>query len=678
MKIIFLAISALFISTYGFCQRQEPCAFDKYMRNHTESARLAEELIQRNLAGIGHHSGVHGSHLPGLKVIPVVVHVIHNGGIENISDVQIQSQIDILNQDFRRIPGSPGFGTGVDAEIEFCLAKKDPIGKCTNGIIRIQSSLSNHQTYQRSQLKQLSYWDNTRYLNVYVVKNINNGVGILGYSSFPGGPPDEDGIVVRHDYFGNIGTAAGGMGRTTTHEIGHWFGLYHTFNGGCGTDTCTTGDMVCDTPPVSAPNFGCPTINSCTNDSYSDQVENYLDYTDDACKSKFTLGQKNRMHAALTSLRPDIWATWNIDSTGCDSGYASSGPCNVISDFVCLSRNICSGTSAQFTNRSQNSPLSFIWSFPGGTPTSSTAANPVITYPASGTFDVKLIATNSVGNDTLLIPNYITVNTPPIGQPLPYYEGFEDALFPPAGITVDNPDGGITWERDVTAKPYGGTGSAKINNLINTNYGQSDALILPGLDFTSATVPQYLFFYWAYARSDPSYSDELIVLASKDCGATWSQIFYRTGSSLATGPTQTTPYIPDNTTVWKNARINLSAYTTEKNVIFKFVNVTDGGNNLYLDNIGIGIAPMGIDVVSNQAPVVYPNPANDLLFVEKGSNNGYPLVFTLYDCTGRIISSTTKSETKFTVDIASLSPGIYLFEAKCNGVIVERNKLIKY
>lgn len=612
MKLLFTAF-AILCTAVAFGQ-QAPCAFDQYQRKHQPQMAAAEERIQQALAQT---QGLQYSHTPGLKIIPVVVHVIHDGGTENISEAQIQSQIAVLNEDFRRIAGTPGEGAGVDALVEFCLAKKDPQGRCTNGIVRVQNTLSVHQTYQRSLLKQLSYWDNTRYLNMYVVKSINGSSGILGYSSFPGGPADEDGIVVRHDYFGNIGTAAGGMGRTTTHEIGHWFGLYHTFQGGCGTsDTCNTGDNVCDTPPVANPNFGCPspTINSCSNDSYPDQIANYLDYTDDNCKSMFTLGQKNRMHAALAALRPAIWTAWNIDSTGCDSGFAN-GPCAVIPNFIALNTQICTGSSITFYDRSQNNPLSYNWTFGGGSPASSSAANPTVTYTTPGVYDVKLIATNAQGTDSLVRTAYVTVTIPPTGQALPFAEDFETPVFPSGGILIDNPDGGITWERDTVAVAYDGRGSAKINNLINTNYGQSDAMELPAFDFTSVSVPQRLYFYYAYARSDPNYSDELIVLASKDCGVNWTQLFYRTGNTLATGPTQITPYLPDTATVWKKANISLAPYAGEQNVRIRIVNVTDGGNNLYIDNINIGLWPLDVseNVIAEDAVKIFPNPAHDQL-----------------------------------------------------------------
>ncbi|MCD6019717.1 MAG: domain containing protein [Bacteroidetes bacterium] len=616
MRSIFNTFIFLLFSTAVQAQNTEPCYFDKYQRNNKKSVDAAESVIGQNLTRAQQKLLSTNS---TLKIIPVVIHVIHDGGTNNISDAQIQSQIDVLNEDFRKKAGTNGFGNGVDTDIEFCLAKKDPLGKCTNGIVRVKSGLTNHQTYQRGQLSLLSYWDNTRYLNIYVVKNINNGSGTVGYASFPGGPSNEDGIVVRHDYFGKTGTAAASLGRTTSHEIGHWFGLYHTFNGGCGVDTCADGDIVCDTPPAANPNYGCPVINSCFNEvpDVNDQIQNYMDYSNDNCKNMFTNGQKQRMQATLLSLRSDIWQPWNIDSTGCDSGFVNSN-CNVIADFVSLNPDICVGSSIIFYNRSQNNPTSYQWFFQGGTPAMSSIANPTVSYLSIGSYQVKLITTNSYGTDSLILSNYINVTTPPVGQSLPYAENFESVTFPPNGITIDNPDGGITWERDTIATAYQGVASAKINNLINTNYGQSDAMVLPGLDFTSFAGTPYLIFKWAYAKSDPNYSDEMIVLVSKDCGVTWTQVFYRTGTALTTGSTQATPYIPNPGTVWKIANIGLLAYATYSNVLIKIVNVTDGGNNLYIDNINIGALMTGI-TESNQPSndfVIYPNPAKSLFSVE--------------------------------------------------------------
>lgn len=668
MKTILGIAAILFISNVQ-AQLSTPCWFDTYQRQNHLRIQNAEAIIQS--AAQYSVNASNSSH--SIKIIPVVVHVIHNGGVENISDEQIQSQIDVLNEDFRKMAGTNGFGNGVDTEIEFCLAKISPDGHCTNGIVRVQSTLTNHLTYQRAMLKQLSNWDNGRYLNIYVVKSINGGSATAGYASFPGGPPDEDGVVVRYNYFGRIGTvAAGTNGRTTTHEISHWFGLYHTFNNGCGTDTCTDGDYICDTPPVANPNFGCPTINSCSNDfpDAKDQVANYTDYTDDACKSMFTAGQKARMHATLNTIRKQIWGASNITATGCDTNFISPLVCPPVADFTALTTKICVGGNITFYSRSLNNPTSYKWIFTGGNPSVSSAANPVISYPLAGNYGVTLIVSDSSGTDTLELFNYINVSVPIAGLPTTWGDNFESINFPRNGLTVDNKDGGITWERTTDAA-FEGKASVRIQNLINTNYGQADALLLPRIDFTALTKPIKLGFKWAYARSDANYSDELIVLVSNDCGTTWAQKFSRTGNALVSGPTQTTLFIPDSTQ-WKTATIDLSSYSTSNNVDIKLVNVTDGGNALYIDSLKLGDFDFSTlkdsvkEVGKQNTLLLFPNPAQDLLTIKLfPGNNQFISEVEIINLVGeRILELKNLRVTETTINTSHLASGLHLISVK--------------
>jgi len=642
------------------------CGFDDFYKSRNEIAIAKTEAKYSKQAKVLRTQD-------SVKTIPVVVHVIHNGGTENITEAQIKNQIRILNEDYRKMTGTNGFGNGADSRINFCLATKNPDGKCTNGIVRIQSTLTNHKNYERTALGNLSNWDSKKYLNIYVVKSINNGSGTLGYASFPGGPENEDGIVILHNAFGDTGTVSVSssykLGRTLTHEVGHWLGLYHTFNNGCGNDLCAEGDYVCDTPPAINPNFGCPTINSCTNDSpdVSDQIENYMDYSNDVCKSIFTEGQATRMHNTLDSLRWDIWQTDNLISTGCDSLSTSDDSCIVIADFTSNRQQICVGNPVAFINKSLNNPTSYKWYFSGGSPATATTANVTVTYNSTGDYDVTLVSTNTFGQDSITLNNFITVTTPTVGTSLPFYEGFESTGFPANGIEIINSDNGITWERDTVAVAFEGKATAKINNLININYGQSDALVLPSLNLTSAASTPYLKFRWAYARSDANYSDEMIVLVSKDCGVNFTQLFYRTGTGLVTGTTQTTPYIPDSNTVWKSANISLANYFTYNNVIIKIVNVTDGGNNLYIDNISIADLSVGLDVVKTNNLIIYPNPATAEIFVSFDSAQRNATL-KITDYMGRIIKKVQLQNTDGSfnerINLENLPPSIYFLHIK--------------
>lgn len=673
---LFFLLSAMTL----IAQNSPPCWFDTYQRQNQFFIQKAERTINNAVQLNGDAS--RSSH--SIKIIPVVVHVVHNGGIENISDAQIQSQIDVLNEDFRKISGTNGDGSGVDTEIEFCLAKISPDGHCTNGIVRVRSTLTNHLTYQRAMLKQLSYWDNTRYLNMYVVKSINGGSGIAGYSSFPGGPSDEDGIVVRYNYFGRTGTIAPGTnGRTTTHEISHWFGLYHTFNNGCGIDTCTDGDYVCDTPPAADPNFGCPFVNSCSNDfpDVNDQIANYCDYSDDACKNMFTAGQRARMDATLNTFRTLIWSASNLTATGCDTSIVSPITCPPVADFTALITNICVGSTVTFYNRSLNNPINYKWTFSGGIPATSNVANPAVSYNTPGTYDVTLIVSDSTSSDTLELFSYINVTTPVAGIPNTWGDNFENGNFPTNGLMIDNPDGGITWERTTDAA-YEGIACARIQNLINTNYGQSDALLLPRIDFTALPIPVRLVFKWAYARSDANYSDELIVLVSNDCGTSWTQKFYRTGNALASGPTQTTLFIPDSTQ-WKTASIDLNSYSSSDHVDIKIVNVTDGGNALYIDSLKLGdfdfnTLPSSVVGLEVQKALLFPNPTqNQLTLKLEDANNPNISEVDVTDFVGKKILELKNLNTpEITINTSQLSNGLYLLSVK-SGNTYSQLKFIK-
>ncbi|MCB9263727.1 MAG: zinc metalloprotease [Lewinellaceae bacterium] len=232
----------------------------------------------------------------GVITIPVVVHVVFNNSTENISDAQVLSQITILNEDFRRMNADADntWPQAADSEIEFCLATVDPNGNPTTGITRTPTSVSSFGTsgnpVKFSSSGGVNAWPASDYLNIWVCDLAG---GLLGYAQFPGGNAATDGIVVDYAYFGNIGTATFPyhLGRTATHEVGHWLNLFHIWGDGpCGVD-----DLVADTPMSDASNFGCPIGHvSCGS---VDMVQNYMDYTDDACMNLLTQGQKSRMRA---------------------------------------------------------------------------------------------------------------------------------------------------------------------------------------------------------------------------------------------------------------------------------------------------------------------------------------------------------------------------------------------
>ena len=240
-----------------------------------------------------------GGRPPQVIKVPVVVHVLYNQKVENIGIEQIRSQIRVLNQDFRRknadaIRTPSAFsGIAADTEIEFVLANRDPSGRSTNGITRTYTNkesfaaFSDEMKYRSS--GGINAWPSTDYLNIWVC---NMSMGVLGFAQFPGGPKETDGVVIGYKFFGTTGTVRPpfNLGRTTTHEIGHWLNLRHIW----GDQPCGD-DQVADTPPASGPHHGC--VNSDFSCGSQDMVQNFMDYTDDACMNLFTKGQRYRMRS---------------------------------------------------------------------------------------------------------------------------------------------------------------------------------------------------------------------------------------------------------------------------------------------------------------------------------------------------------------------------------------------
>lgn len=246
----------------------------------------------------------------GPITIPVVVHVVYNKRSENISKAQINSQISVLNKDFRarntdraKVP-AVWKGLVADAKIQFALATEDPAGNTTTGVTRTKTSRTAFgvdDAVKSVATGGVDAWPTDRYLNMWVC---NLAGGLLGYAQFPGGPPETDGVVILNTAFGTRGTATApfNLGRTATHEVGHFFNLYHIWG---LYDDCTGGDRASDTPNAAGPNYGEPTFPhvSCNNGPNGDMFMNYMDYVDDEAMFMFTPQQVARMLTTLEGPR---------------------------------------------------------------------------------------------------------------------------------------------------------------------------------------------------------------------------------------------------------------------------------------------------------------------------------------------------------------------------------------
>jgi hypothetical protein len=249
----------------------------------------------------------------GIVTIPVVVHVVYNTAVENISDAQIASQLDALNRDYsarnddkNKVP-AVWKGLVTDSRIQFAAASQDPLGKPTDGINRVKTtrtSFGDDDGVKFTASGGADGWPTDRYLNLWVC---SLGGGLLGYAQFPGGPPATDGVVILNKAFGSKGSATApfNLGRTAVHEVGHWLNLRHIWG---DTEDCTGTDFVADTPNAQHPNFNKPTFPhiSCNNGPSGDMFMNYMDYVDDDTMVMLTAGQVARMQVALDTARSTI------------------------------------------------------------------------------------------------------------------------------------------------------------------------------------------------------------------------------------------------------------------------------------------------------------------------------------------------------------------------------------
>ena len=327
--------------------------------------------------------------------LPVVVHIVHDNGAENIPDAMVLQGVQHLNDAFANV-GYYNQNTGVNTQIQFCLAKQDPDGNATTGINRVQSSLTEfNYNIDDLTVKDLIRWDPYHYINIWLVREIcsNNGCGVAGYAYFPSAHgSDVDGIMMEAEWFG----ATNGTSGVQVHEMGHYLGLYHTFQNGCQNNDCLTdGDRVCDTPPdqSTAPVPCSGTANSCMTDVNSgfatdqnDMFINYMDYGDWDCYSAFTQGQTDRMHFSIDNIRHSL-----LDSKACND------PCmaNISAGFTPGDSQINVGQTLNFNNTTTGG-TTYQWLIDGVV--FSGAMNASYTFNTEGIYGIVLQAMNNDPN----------------------------------------------------------------------------------------------------------------------------------------------------------------------------------------------------------------------------------------------------------------------------------------
>ena len=572
-------------------------------------------------------------------------------------------------------------------------------------------------------MKSNTGWPRNKYLNIWVIKCIDlagsrGQCNILGFATFPLMSTTDQGVVVMSGYFG-----LPNQSQTTTHEIGHYLNLLHTFHfnnfqdgcAGLNNSNCgTSGDRVCDTPPTRQRNYGSARRqNTCfepdldtTGGDRPDQVRNYMDYVDDSSMDIFTDGQRRRMFSALNTAsdRKPLWQASNLLATGTGpygrikANFALQGcdqpPCYV-----------CPGQQLNLTSYSTGKPSSFTWQIrQGSTVISSSNTGPCtqMTAPTNpGTYDIRLQVSNLAARtaDTTYT-GFLIVRDPAQAQSYPFSEGFEGSTFPPAGWVYQNPDfatgnSNLTWERfNSTGRGSFGASNAmaRLRNFVYYNRTQRDHLITPLIDIpATAENPAiefdvyYRALYWENTRANQYgylYGDTLAVYISKDCGTTWQRLYHKGGEDLdVTGSPiqvigrnissneQAVPPSGANTD-WRHEIIYIpSTYKGEK-VLIRFENITEMGNNLFTDSIQVREASTTALVGSRPQSTLTltPNPTSQEAYLIATQAQGTLLHWTLYNTLGQALlsgeASLRTADERVTLPTHSLPAGLYVIKAQ--------------
>ncbi|HLP13666.1 MAG TPA: M43 family zinc metalloprotease [Flavobacteriales bacterium] len=681
-----IALAAFFGFTTMVNAQEHHCGTTERLlqiyKQHPELAAKRSEFMH-NVFSQPKKSGTRSA----VYTIPVVFHVIHKYGIENISDAQIFDEVNNLNENFNKMNADtidviPEFDSLIaDCKIQFRLATLDPDGNCTNGITRHYS----HETTEGDDYSKMSLWPRDKYLNIWVIAETIDDVAAYAYhpTDVAGTLAFADGIIVLHNYVGSIGTGSYAFSKTLTHEIGHWLSLPHTW-GDNNTNGATCGDdLIPDTPITKgSPTGNCTLDRDDCNPGIIENVQNYMDYS--YCNRMFTIGQAEVMTLTLNSdisFRKNLWQPENLVATGTD--VLTTPLCTPVADFRVNEKYICLGDAVTFIDESwRGAVTSYSWNFPGGTSSMLTSPNPVVTYNTPGWHNVTLTVTNAAGSDTKTITHAVYVSNGYADFYGATVENFENVATEPWWISDNDENNEAFWHRVSIPTAPSGTYCFELNNnkdltIFDYTYfdklgGSVDALISPSynLEYTSGAVLSFKYSCASHATLMSEMTEELRVYSTIDCGKTWVPRAYIAGTELVNGGIASGNYVPANSTsFWTTKNISLGVGIMQPNVRFKFeYTASDKSNNIYLDDININ----GINSVSETAEApfsfdVYPNPASpsENLTVAFTNETGV-MNIVLNDILGNVVYTQTVTEKGDNVKInvplnaLNISKGVYV------------------
>lgn len=658
-RFLFFIFSAFVLTSHA---QTLNCGFNEAYERLFKADHSARSRFETAILPDPVHRGVNSTSLTSFT-IPVVFHVLHMGGGENISDAQILNAVQILNRDFRKLnPDTTSIVTefknlAADCEINFVLASKDPDGKCTNGITRHYDTKTN---WNANMPADYTYtWPPSKYLNIYVVRSMQNGAA--GYTYLPGTVPTAmDAIVILNNFIGNTGTSNNSNSRALTHEVGHWFNLQHVWGSNNNPGVACGDDAVGDTPNTKGHTW-CNLLNAidCT-PGVKENIQNYMEYA--YCSRMYTIGQKTRMHNCLNSAtaeRNNLSSNSNLIATGVINPLTDCAP---KAEYLVGTSITCVGNSLTFTDQSYNAPATtWTWSSPLAAQVS-TLQNGILVFTGSGLTSVKLKAGNNFGSDSV-VKNVVTVlSASTTSGSISMSEGFESGNFPSNDWIATTPQYGSPFALTSSVAATG-SNCVWVNNYIDNPNG-------PVSFYTSAfnlqnTIIAQLSFKLAYAQQNAGNNDKLNVYISKNCGFNWINIYSSAGALLnTTGSLFEGPFNPSSSQ-WRTENIDLLLFSGSDRVYFKFEftpDPTGAGNNFFIDDINLN-AVVGLEEQSTilQGVHVFPNPFNNELIIET-DNSEEPVSIKINDITGRELVSLNDLKSvsgKIILKELNLSKGIY-------------------
>lgn len=559
-----------------------------------------------------------------ILTIPVVFHVIHNGEDigegANLPASRLIEQVETLTEDFRRLNEDAAdtptdfLPVAADVGIEFVLARQDPEGMPTDGIVRVLGSKESYSLSDGALLAEISHWPSDEYLNVWVA-NIPNYLGFAQYpiANLPGlnGQQElnsqSDGVFVDYRYTGNnVLTFTNNeefqsLGRTMTHEVGHWLGLRHIWG---DNSSCSIDDYCADTPSQTDSTSGCPTNGGPVDCGHERMYQNYMDYTDDVCMNLFTTCQAERMRTVLLNSPRRLTL---LESKGGEMPTLVANDLG-IRDILSPSNGNCSASHTPTveirnygSNMINNANLE-LWIDDNLEQTLQLSSLNL----SSGQIREVQFETIIASQQSLVTFKVSSVNETTDGNPdndclwqssvfpeassIPIVEGFTQGL---ANWSTRNSSLNMSsWEVG-TATNFDSDPDNQAAILLSASavpeMGTLDYLISPVFDLTGVVTVD-LSFRYAYSDMNDHLSDGLFIMVSTDCGATFPLnqiIFERWSPYLGTTSDNIENFSPEGSGDWRQEFINFGQFANEPNVVIAFAALNGGGNNLYIDDIEI-------------------------------------------------------------------------------------------